>query len=203
MTEILNSKFGGRLERALYCDAYVKDFDRRFADWTTLAACLIEVERDELWTEFADCDSYDDWLHKRAPVSHSLCYAVKARMLNLQQDFTLDEMKLMPPQTAEYIKKHVPPAVRKDPRAREASTKKQKEAVEQLQRDFPLHAFEAEQEITLHFEKSAWEETIAPEVEIFRQENDAPKMRLEDVIEGVFAERRMARQMSEEMEIKA
>lgn len=130
-----------RVERSKYCTKYLQEFDRKFRDWVELAEILVEAERDKLYIE-AGFKTWDAWLITSAPASNRLCYLVKGRFENLSRDFSLEEMKAMPPETAEFARRQMTPALRKDPKARGILTKKRKAAVQELQKEFPEQHFE-------------------------------------------------------------
>lgn len=130
-----------RKQRADYCSAYLQGFERCFRDWVDLAEVLIEVERDKLYVE-AGYHSWDAWLVHCAPSSSRLCYLVKGRYENLITDYSPQELRAMPPETAEFVRRQVKPSLRKNPALKAVLTQKRKVAVEAMQREFPDEHFE-------------------------------------------------------------
>jgi hypothetical protein len=142
-----------RQERAQECTAYLQAFESATQSWADLGEKLVECEKDELYLELG-CETWDEWAQKFAPKSYRLCYIVKSRFKNLSSEFSLKELREMPPETAQYAARHVSPAARKNPEIREALKLPRKKAVEALKEAAPEQHFEDVKKRLLKFSES-------------------------------------------------
>jgi len=88
-------------------------------------------------------------------------------------------------------------SVRQDPEVIEAAkggrhTRKLRDIV---RAKYPDQLIEETHVLKVAFEMSAWENTVAPEIEAYRAENEDPGMSLAAVIEGMCIERRLTRSL--------
>lgn len=142
-----------RQERARFCTEYLQKFDGIVRNWVDLAEVLLEVERDELYLELG-IETWDEWALKTAPVSHRLCYAVKARFKALTEaGFLPAELKGMLPETAEWASKarNISPAALTNPEVKEALKLPKQKAVKRIQEVVPDEHVESTVELGCKF----------------------------------------------------
>jgi len=161
------------LERAEYCTKYLEAFERSCRNWVDLAAILVEVERDELFTPMGFA-SFDDWAHTKAPVSHRLCYAIKGRYKALREAGLSDaELKLMPKETAQWAAKakNISPAELAKPEVKEMLRLPKQKAVKALKDALPNQHIEIEESVTCKFAGSQ-HRVIFEAYEVFKKHKD-------------------------------
>ena len=101
--------------------------------------------------------TWDEWATKHAPGSYRLCYMVKRRYSNLKAaNFTNEELRLMPPETAEWASKakNISPAALQQPKVKEALMLPRQEAVKVLREALPDEHIEDVHRLTCKFAAS-------------------------------------------------
>jgi hypothetical protein len=143
---------GDRLERAEFCTKYLENFECTCRNWVDLAVVLLEVEQQELFTEVG-AKTWDEWAKQHAPVSYRLCYMIKARYKALKESFTTDELKLIPPETAQWASKakNISPASLSKPEVKEALMLPRQKAVKVLKEALPDEHIEDVHRFTCKF----------------------------------------------------
>ena len=141
-------------ERAQARDAYVRSFERQFADWTEIAKVCIDVDRDQDW-KILGHHSWNAWLLDAAPRSRSWIYLVTNRYKELAPDIPDEELKQIPIGTATVLAQ-LPKAKRKDPEIRKSAKKKPSEFIADVQQMAPEQHVETRHRVTLDFEGTAW-----------------------------------------------
>ena len=177
-----------RRERAEYCTKYLETFEKSYRLWPDLAEILVEVERDELFLELGD-KTWDEWATKHAPGSYRLCYIVKRRYANLKAaNFTNEELRLMPPETAEWASKakNISPASLSKPEVKEALMLPRQRAIEVLREALPEQHLENLVRRTCKFAASQ-DEVIQNAYQSFRLVKDEHAS-FEEFIEWLCAE---------------
>lgn len=139
-----------RAERFHAVDAWLRDYERRNTDWAALAKMVIECAQEELWRE-ENYHSWDDWIHKAAPGCARSIYYFKMLYEGLAPDFSLEEMRQMPPESAKALN-GCSSSVRRDPRIREAVKRKKQEFVAAVNELHPDQHLESTVKVTFHFE---------------------------------------------------
>ena len=168
-------------------DAYCRDFDAKMSQWSMVAKKCKEVRDDELW-RYAEkpYPNFDGWLADAMPTSVSTARKALRLYESLQNDFTFDEMKEMPTETAKVVAQ-LPKSVRKDPRVRAATKKKRKEFIEVVQEAAPEQHLEAEVVRTFTFTLSQWE-VIEEALEAERLLEDNPELPAGEILAGMAVE---------------
>lgn len=149
------------LELAKRHDSYVRDFERRWSDWTDIARICLTVDRDKEW-ELLGFHSWEHWLMDAAPKSRSYIYLVVGRYKELSADIPEDELANIPLGSAGVLKA-LPRSLRKDPGVRKAAKSKPKQFREALKQDHPEQLLEAIEPMRIHFTSSqrlVFEETL-------------------------------------------
>jgi hypothetical protein len=122
-------------ERALARDSFVREFERRFNDWSEIAKICYEVERDQDYL-LLGYKSFHQWILAVAPKSRAYIYLVTGRYKELRDDFTDDELSQIDLDSTNTLRK-LSPAVRRDPEVREAAKKKPRELRQKVIERFP------------------------------------------------------------------
>lgn len=172
-------------ERALARDSFVRDFERRFSDWSEIARVCCEVERDKDW-QLLGFKSYHAWLMEAAPRSRSYIYLVTGRYRELKDDFTDDELAQIDLDSTTTLRK-LSSAVRRDPKVREAAKKKPRELRQVVIETHPEQHIEDVVEKTFKFESSAWD-IIEQAFEKWREEQENPNVGMATFFEWLVSE---------------
>lgn len=141
-------------ERAQARDSFVRDFERQFSNWTDIAKCCIDVERDKDY-RLLGYPSWHAWLLVAAPKSRSYIYLVVGRFKELIADISEEELAQMPLGSAGVLRQ-LSSAIRRDPAVRKAARKKPSELREAL-KNHPSQAIETIVEKKIQFTASQWE----------------------------------------------
>jgi hypothetical protein len=141
-------------ERAAARDSYVREFDRQFRDWASIAECCISVERDRDW-EVLGFHSFHAWLLDAAPASRSYLYLVMGRFKELIADIPQEELADIPLGSAGVLVQ-LSRSKRQDPQVRKAAKKRPQEFIREVQETAPEEHVELRHRITLDFQESAW-----------------------------------------------
>lgn len=169
-------------DRAVARDSFVREFERRFSDWSEIARVCSEIERDKDW-EVLGYKSYHQWLIAAAPRSRSYIYLVTGRYKELKDDFTDEELSQIDLDSTKTLRK-LSPAVRHDPEVREAAKKKPRELRRLIVERHPEQHVEDIEERTLKFETS--QAAIFDEaVEAWRKLNN-PEESAEAILEDIL-----------------
>jgi hypothetical protein len=140
-------------QRAKARDAFVRDFERRFNDWSEIAKVCCEIERDRDW-EILGFRSWNQWLIDAAPRSRSYIYLVTGRYKELCPDFTDEELAQIDLDSTNTLRK-LSPAVRRDPVIRAAAKKKPRELRQAVIEHHPEQHIEEQSPRVLNFSDSA------------------------------------------------
>lgn len=141
-------------ERATARDSFVRDFERQFSNWTDIAKCCIEVERDKDY-KLLGHPSFHAWLLAAAPRSRAYLYLVMGRYKELIADIPEEELAKIPLGSAGVLKQ-LSSKIRQDPEVRKAAKKKPSELREAL-KHHPGQGIETIVEKKLQFTASQWE----------------------------------------------
>lgn len=142
-------------DRAKARDAYVRNFERIFNDWSDIARVCLDVERDKDY-ERLGFSSWHQWLLAAAPKSRSYIYLVTRRLEKLEKDFTMEELAEIPLGSAGILVT-MPESKRRDPVVRKAATKPPADFIEELQKAEPDQHIEARVKIEVDFSTSQWQ----------------------------------------------
>lgn len=142
------------LERATARNSFVKDFEERFADWSTIAKVCIEVERDKDYL-LLGYHSWNAWLLEVAPKSRSYIYLVVGRYKELIPDIPEEELAQIPLGSAGVLKQ-LSSAARRDPAVRQAARSKPSELRMVVSATHPEQALETIVEKKCRFAMSQW-----------------------------------------------
>ena len=168
-------------------DAYVRDFDRKMRDWPTIAKLCKECRDDELWRHSEKpYPGYEAWIKDAMPTCLRTATDAVRLYEALKDDFTFDELKQMPVETARVAEK-LPRSVRKNPRVREATTKKRKEFIEAVQEAAPEQHIETEAARTFNFSLTEWQE-VEDAIEAMRLIEDDPELSAGKAVAGMATE---------------
>ena len=141
-------------ERAFARDSYVRDFERTFQDWTAIAKCCIDIERDRDY-ELLGFASWHAWLLDAAPRSRSYIYLVVGRYKELIADIPEEELAQIPLGSAGVLRK-LSSAQRRSVEVRKSATKKPEQFIADLQVLSPEQHLEPLVECRLRFKLSFW-----------------------------------------------
>lgn len=141
-------------ERAQARDFRVRDFERQFNDWTEIAKCCIEVERDQDY-KLLGFPSWHAWLLDAAPRSRSYIYLVVGRFKELIADIPEEELAQIPLGSAGVLRS-LSSAARKSSKIRQAAQSKPAEFRKVLEQEFPEQHIEPIVECRLRFKLSFW-----------------------------------------------
>jgi uracil-DNA glycosylase len=179
-------QFGGRKERAELLTDYLKRFDANF-DWTRLAETVIEVERDELYVEVG-FKTMTEWITGCAPRSYRLCYMVKARYKALIEVMSLEEMKRIPAETADWASKvrNISRAALAQPEVKEALRLPKQKAIAAIKEIVPNEHVEQVKNWMCKFAQSQ-HESVSDAFECFKRFKDE-KASFEDFVEFLASE---------------
>jgi hypothetical protein len=142
-------------ERAEARDAFVRSFERQFADWTEIAKVCIDVERDKDYLRLG-FDSWHLWILKAAPMSRSYIYIVTNRYKELEKDIPADELRGISLGSAKVLES-VSSKVRRDSNVRKAAKKKPKDLRAAIKKQYPDQHIEGIVERKFTFTFSQWE----------------------------------------------
>jgi hypothetical protein len=142
-------------ERAEARDSFVRDFERSFSDWSAIAKCCIEVERDKDY-EILGYSSWHAWLLAAAPRSRSYIYLVVGRYKELSADVSEEELAQIPLGSAGVLRQ-LSSATRRDPSVRKAATQPPKEFRQSIRESHPEQFIESIVEKKLRFTASQWD----------------------------------------------
>lgn len=144
-------------ERAEARDAYVRSFDRQFADWTEIAKACIDVERDKDYLVLG-YKSWHEWLLAAAPASRSYIYIVVGRYKELVPDIPHEELSQMTLESAKVMSQ-VSSTLRHNPELKSVAikVKKTKELRQFIKEKHPSQHIEQTVERKLKFTASQWE----------------------------------------------
>jgi hypothetical protein len=143
------------LQRARNRDNFVREFERQWADWTEIARCCVEVDRDRDW-EVLGFHSFESWLCDAAPRSRSYLYLVMGRYKELSVDIPPEELAQIPLGSAGVLKQ-LSSKIRRSPEVIDAAKKTPKEFREALQESHPEQLIEQIVTVKLKFSVSQWE----------------------------------------------
>jgi hypothetical protein len=146
-------------DRAEARDAYVRAFDRQFADWAEIAKACIDVERDKDYLRLG-FKTWHEWLLDAAPMSRSYIYIVVGRYKELAPDISHEELSKMPLGSAKVLAS-VSSSVRQNPKLQSVAIKKPKELREFIRDNHPDQHIEGIVEKRLKFTTSQWERVEA------------------------------------------
>ncbi len=171
-------------ERATARDSFVREFERQFSDWSSIASCCLAIERDKDW-EVLGYSSFDKWLMNAAPRSKSYLRLVMGRYKELIEDIPEEELAQIPLGSAGVLRK-LSPTVRRDTRVRQAAKEKPQRFLQVLHNEFPSQHMEMVVEKKLRFTLSQWQE-IERAYEAYKVADEYAS--LEDFIEFLVTER--------------
>lgn len=141
-------------ERAFARDSYVRDFERTFQDWTAIAKCCIDIERDRDY-ELLGFASWHAWLLDAAPRSRSYIYLVVGRYKELIADIPEEELAQIPLGSAGVLRQ-LSSSARRLSKIRQAAQSKPAEFRKVLDQEFPEQHLEPLVECRLRFKLSFW-----------------------------------------------
>lgn len=120
-------------------DGYVREY---FKQWVQVAQLCLRVKSASLW-RYGGFHSWDDWIESFEGKSARTIRYYTGTFSDLEPDFSPDEMAAMKPETAKVMRK-LSPSVRRDPKVREASTRKRRDFVQVVQQEHPGQLIEDE-----------------------------------------------------------
>jgi hypothetical protein len=122
-------------ERAEQRTETLREFERNFKDWASIARLCLDVERDEDY-KLVGCDSFGAYLKKYATCSRSYLYLAMGRYKELQAEFSDSELADIPLGSAGVLKQ-LSPAVRKSSKIRQAAKEKPEKLRQIVEQEFP------------------------------------------------------------------
>lgn len=137
-------------ERAEARDAYVRNFERQFADWTEIAKVCFEVERDKDYERLGYA-SWHQWLLATAPRSRSYIYLVTNRYKELSSDIPQEDLAKISLSAAEVLGKLPAPARRNHEIHVRARSRKVKQFRDEMDKEYPDSHIGAEVVMRLKF----------------------------------------------------
>ncbi len=141
-------------ERAEARDSYVRNFDRQFRDWSDIAKCCIDVDKDRDW-QILGFHSFHAWLLDAAPASRSYLYLVIGRYRELAPDISHEELAEIPLGSAGVLVQ-MSKSKRQDPAVRKSAKKKPADFLKDVHDTAPDQHLELRHRVTLDFQESAW-----------------------------------------------
>jgi hypothetical protein len=172
-------------DRAVARDSYVREFERRFNDWSDIAKVCYEVERDKDY-ELLGFRSFGAWIIAAAPRSRAYIYLVTGRYKELKDDFSDQELSEIALDSTATLRK-LSPAVRKDPEVRAAAKKKPQELRQVVIERHPDQLVEEIVEKSLRFTGSQWK-VIEGAFQSYREREQDETASLEDFVEWLITE---------------
>lgn len=151
-------------ERAAARDSFVRDFESRFSDWSSIAKVCIEVERDKDYL-LLGFPTWNSWLLATAPKSRSYIYLVVGRYKELSPDIPEEELAQIPLGSAGVLRQ-LPSKIRQRVNVRQAAKQKPEKFVADLQAMEPLQHLEAKVRKEVFFTASQWA-VIEPKFETY------------------------------------
>ncbi len=151
-------------ERAEWRDACVREFEKQFTDWVSIAKLCAEVERDKDYVLLGFA-SWNAWLLAAAPKSRSYIYLVVGRYKELSVDIPEEELAQIPLGSAGVLKQ-LSPSVRRQSKIRQLAKQRPEKFVADLQVMEPMQHVEARVRKEVMFTASQWA-VIEPKFEAF------------------------------------
>jgi hypothetical protein len=142
-------------ERAAARDSFVREFEKQYQDWSSIAKVCIDVERDKDW-QLLGFESYHSWLMDAAPKSRSYIYLVVGRYKELIPDIPEEKLREIPLGSAGVLMK-VSSRQRKDPKVIEAAKEKPGKFIKDLEEIAPDQHIERTVRMAVEFTSSQWE----------------------------------------------
>lgn len=142
-------------ERAKARDNYIRDFDRQFADWSSIAKVCLDVRRDKDY-ELLGFRTWDAWLIDAAPRSRSYIYWSVKTFEKLSPDIPEEDLAQIPPGSASVLLS-VSPAVRSTSKIRRAAREKPAKLRATIKKEFPEQHLESVVPYKTKFKQTAWE----------------------------------------------
>jgi hypothetical protein len=182
-TEAINSKRA----RFLEIDSYCRDFDEKRRDWLSIGKACVECRDEELWHESEKhYPGFKAWIEDAMPTSVRTAYHAMSLYESLKDDYSFDELKEMPTETAKVVAQ-LPKSARKNPKVRAATKQKRKEFIETVQEAAPEQHLELDAPRTFNFSESQWK--VAEEaIETYRLIEDNLELPAAEAIEAFAAE---------------
>ena len=171
-------------DRAEYRDHFVREFERRFNDWSEIARVCCDVERDKDYL-LLNFKSFHQWIISAAPKSRAYIYLVCGRYKELKVDFSDEELSQIDLESTTTLRK-LSPAIRKDPEIREAAKKKPRDLRKLVVEKHPEQHLEEFDARVLNFPYSV-AEVYDEALEIYRLFNN-PGAPPEEFVEGLCAD---------------
>lgn len=172
-------------DRAIARDSYVREFERRFNDWSDIGRVCYEIERDKDY-ELLGFKSFHQWILVAAPKSRAYIYLVTGRYKELKADFTDEELAQIDLDSTNTLRR-LPSAVRRDPIVREGAKKKPQEFRQIVQESHPEQMIEDVVEKQLKFSRSQWE-VVEGAFESYKVRENDEYASLEDFVEWAITE---------------
>lgn len=172
-------------QRAEWRDSCVREFERQWADWVSIAKICSDVERDKDYLTLG-FTSWHAWLLNAAPRSRSYLYLVIGRYKELSTDISDDELALIPLGSAGILRK-LSSSVRRSPAVRKAATQTPQRFAEELSKIEPNQMIEPIIEKRLRFSLSQWG-VVESAYEAYKLIDETAA--LEDFIEWLVSETR-------------
>ena len=141
-------------ERALSRDSFVRAFDEQWANWTSIAKCCIDVERDRDY-EILGYRSFGEWLVNAAPRCRSYLYLVIGRYKELIPDISEEDLAQIPLGSAGVLRQ-LSSSKRRESKIRQSARQKPEKFIADLQQMEPFQHLEPRIEKTLKFTVSQW-----------------------------------------------
>jgi hypothetical protein len=171
-------------QRAKARDCYVRDFERQFSDWASIAKCCIEVERDKDYL-LLGFPSWHAWLLSAAPKSRSYIYLVVGRYKELIADIPEQELAQIPLGSAGVLKQ-LSPAVRRESKIRQAAKGKPSELRQAVKESFPEQHIEGLDSRMLNFTES--QAAVYDEMLACHRAMNNPETSAEEIVEMLCAD---------------
>jgi Fe-S-cluster formation regulator IscX/YfhJ len=169
--------------RALARDEFLQEFERQFSNWTDIARCCVEAERDKDY-ELLGFKSFHSWIMVRAPRSRSYLYLVMGRYRELIVDIPEEELAKIPLGSAGILRQ-LSSAARRKSKIRQSARKSPAEFRKDIREELPEQHLEILDSRTYKFTASQ-ARVIDTAMAKFRE--DDPKISDEDIIESWAAE---------------
>jgi hypothetical protein len=171
-------------ERAEARDSMVREFERQWADWTSIARVCIDVERDKDYL-LLGFPTWNAWILERCPKSRSYIYLVVGRYKELSVDIPEEELAQIPLGSAGILKQ-LSPAVRRESKIRQAARSKPEEFRQTLKQSHPEQHVEGLDLRTLKFTES--QAAVFDEMLQCHRDMNNPETPAEEIVEMLCAE---------------
>lgn len=166
-------------------DAYVREFDRRMAEWPTLAKMVLDVKKRELW-KYGGFANYTAWVENAAPTCARKVFESVALYGSLKDDFTDEDLQGVSKDTA-YKARQLSPKARQNPKVKAALKKPRSEFVATVKAEEPDQHITDDVSKRFNFNEQEWDD-IQFVLHAYREQEGDEGLSDEKIIFEIFHE---------------